>query len=170
MTDDAPLWTPSAERVASSEWMKFAAFAGERANQDLTDPDDLHRWSIEERGDFWSAVWDYCGVIGEKGRRSLENADAMPGAAFFPDASLNFAENLLKLEGDGPAMLFRAEDAHSAEISWNELRALVSRLQQAYKAHGVAKGDRVAAMMPNIAFCAQNCRVSSRRERCVIAS
>ena len=150
MTDDAPLWTPSAERVASSEWMKFAAFAGERANQDLTDPDDLHRWSIEERGDFWSAVWDYCGVIGEKGRRSLENADAMPGAAFFPDASLNFAENLLKLEGDGPAMLFRAEDAHSAEISWNELRALVSRLQQAYKAHGVAKGDRVAAMMPNM--------------------
>jgi acetoacetyl-CoA synthetase len=148
--NDSPLWTPDPETVASSEWMKFARFAGERTGSDFSDPDVLHDWSTEHRGDFWSAVWDFCGVVGEKGERLVENPDAMPGARFFPDASLNFAENLLRHDGDGPAMHFRAENAHSSEISWNELRGLVSRLQQAYRAHGVGKGDRVAAMMPNM--------------------
>ena len=147
---DHPLWTPDPERIATSEWMKFARFAGERTGSDLSDPDDLHQWSIEDRGDFWSAVWDFCEVVGDKGQRLVENGDAMPGARFFPDAALNFAENLLRQEGDEPALLFRAENSHSSEMSWNELRALVSRLQQAYKAHGVGKGDRVAAMMPNM--------------------
>ncbi|MAY62562.1 MAG: acetoacetate--CoA ligase [Rhizobiales bacterium] len=147
---DHPLWTPDPERVAASEWMKFARFAGERTGSDLADPDDLHQWSIDDRGEFWSAVWDFCEVVGDKGERLVENADAMRGARFFPDATLNFAENLLREEGDGPAIIFRAENAHSSEMSWSDLRALVSRLQQAYRAHGLGKGDRVAAMMPNM--------------------
>ncbi len=148
--NDSPLWTPNPEMIAASEWMKFARFAGDRSGTDLSDPDLLHDWSIENRGAFWSAVWDFCDVVGEKGNRLMENPDAMPGARFFPDASLNFAENLLRQDGDGPAILFRAENAHSSEMSWNDLRALVSRLQQAYRANGVGKGDRVAAMMPNM--------------------
>ena len=148
--NDSPLWTPNPEMIAASEWMKFARFAGDRSGIDLSDPDALHDWSIEHRGAFWSAVWDFCHVVGEKGDRLMENPDAMPGARFFPDASLNFAENLLRQDGDGPAILFRAENAHSSEMSWTDLRALVSRLQQAYRASGVGKGDRVAAMMPNM--------------------
>ena len=147
---DSPLWTPASDMIEASEWMKFARFSGVRAEADLSDPDELHAWSVEQRGAFWSSIWDFCEVVGKKGDRVIENPGAMPGARFFPDAELNFAENLLRHEGDSAALLFRAENAFSAEMSWNDLRSLVSRLQQAYRARGVRSGDRVAAMMPNM--------------------
>jgi acetoacetyl-CoA synthetase len=147
---DSPLWTPASDMIEASEWMKFARFAGVRAEADLSDPDELHAWSVEQRGAFWSSIWDFCEVVGKRGDRVIENPGAMPGARFFPDAELNFAENLLRHEGDSAALLFRAENAFSAEMSWNDLRSLVSRLQQAYRARGVRSGDRVAAMMPNM--------------------
>ncbi|WP_417426699.1 acetoacetate--CoA ligase [Hoeflea sp.] len=147
---EAPLWTPDPQQLQDSPWMAFAAFAGERAGLSLVDPFALHDWSITDRDGFWSALWDFCGVRGTKGERIVENGEAMPGARFFPDAQLNFAENLLVRSGTEPAMLFRAEDKISRQMSWDELAALVSKLQQAFRAHGVGKGDRVAAMMPNM--------------------
>nr|WP_255561600.1 acetoacetate--CoA ligase [Pseudohoeflea sp. DP4N28-3] len=148
------MWSPDADRIATSEWMAFARFAGQRAGRDLSDPDQLHAWSIDDRAAFWSAIWDFTGVIGTKGETIIDNGDAMPGARFFPQAKLNFAENLLHgadgADDDRPALLFRAEDAASTRISWGELRHLVSRLQQAYRAGGLQAGDRVAAMMPNM--------------------
>ena len=147
---DTPLWSPNEQDLKQSPWMAFAAFAGERAGRPLEDPLALHEWSVTDREGFWSALWDFCGVRGEKGSRIIENGDAMPGARFFPDAQLNFAENLLSRTGAEPAMLFRAEDKTRAAMSWDELHALVSRLQQAFRAHGVEKGDRIAAMMPNM--------------------
>jgi acetoacetyl-CoA synthetase len=147
---DTPLWSPNEQDLKQSPWMAFADFAGARAGRSLEDPLALHAWSVADREGFWSALWDFCGVRGTKGDRILENGDAMPGARFFPDAELNFAENLLSRTGDEPAMLFRAEDKTRAAMSWDELHALVSRLQQAFRAHGVTKGDRIAAMMPNM--------------------
>ncbi|PWW01370.1 acetoacetyl-CoA synthetase [Hoeflea marina] len=147
---DQPLWTPNPEALASSPWMAFAGFAGKRAGIDLSDPRELQAWSIEDREGFWSAVWDFCGIRGDKGAVVIENADAMPGARFFPEARLNFAENLLSRTGGEPAILFRAEDAHKSSLSWDELHAMVSKLQQAFRAHGVGEGDRIAAMMPNM--------------------
>jgi acetoacetyl-CoA synthetase len=147
---DTPLWSPNEQDLKQSPWMAFADFAGARAERSLEDPLALHAWSVADREGFWSALWDFCGVRGTKGDRILENGDAMPGARFFPDAELNFAENLLSRTGDEPAMLFRAEDKTRAAMSWDELHALVSRLQQAFRAHGVTKGDRIAAMMPNM--------------------
>ena len=147
---DTPLWRPDEQKLKHSPWMAFAALAGERAGRSLADPLALHDWSITDRGGFWSAVWDYCGVRGKKGERIIDNADAMPGARFFPDAELNFAENLLSRTGTEPALLFRAEDKIRRSMTWDELRAMVSRLQQAFRAHGVGKGDRIAAMMPNM--------------------
>ena len=98
---------------------------------------------------FWNLVWDFCGIVGEKGARLMDGG-AMPGAKFFPDARLNFAENLLAHPGKGDALVFRGEDKVKKRLSWDELNALVSRLQQALKAAGVGQGDRVAAMMPNL--------------------
>jgi acetoacetyl-CoA synthetase len=80
----------------------------------------------------------------------MVDGDKMPGARFFPDARLNFAENLLKKSGAGDALVFRGEDKVERRMSWDELRALVSRLQQLFSSHGVEAGDRVAAMMPNM--------------------
>ncbi len=116
-------------------------------------PDDywgLHRWSITERGAFWSAVWDFCGVIGDKGERLVADGELMPGARFLPDATLNFAENLLRRDGPGDAIVFRDEAGARRRWSWDELHATVSRMQQALRGLGIGAGDRVAGMLPNL--------------------
>ncbi|WP_276199939.1 acetoacetate--CoA ligase [Chelatococcus sp. XZ-Ab1] len=148
MTPAAPLWTPSPERVAGTTLRRFMDFLGERAGRRFADYADIHAFSIAEREAFWSALWDFCGVIGEKGERILVD-DRMPGAKFFPDARLNFAENLLRRNDGSEAMVFAGEAGSSLRLTWAELNALVSRLQQWLAAQGVGVGDRVAAMMPN---------------------
>jgi acetoacetyl-CoA synthetase len=147
---EMPLWRPAAERVAASQVMAFVAQANARHGLRLQNYRDLHAWSVAQPAEFWDLVWDFCGVIGEKGERRLVHAGRMPGAQFFPDARINFAENLLHAPGSGDALIFRGEDKAACRLSWVELTALVSRLQQALRGAGVAPGDRVAAMLPNL--------------------
>jgi acetoacetyl-CoA synthetase len=150
MGENTPLWTPSAARIAESAMTKFRDYCALKNAVSLPDHDAFHRWSIEERGAFWSALWDFCGVKGTKGACDLIHGDVMLDARFFPDASLNFAENLLSRTGSGDAMVFRGEDKVEDRWSWDRLHAAVSRLQQAFRAMGIGKGDRVSAMMPNM--------------------
>ena len=150
MQHDAPLWTPAPADIEAAPITAFMRQASRLSGRTLSDYDDLHRWSIEDREAFWSLVWDHCGVIGEKGPRVLVDGDRMPGAKFFPDAKLNFAENLLGQPGDGDAIVFRGEDKVACRWSWRDLRDKVSRLQQYLRAAGIGPGDRVAAMMPNM--------------------
>ncbi|MCZ4090254.1 acetoacetate--CoA ligase [Sinorhizobium psoraleae] len=150
MQADRPLWVPGAEILERSPMAQFMSWCGQRFGRNFADYDAFHAWSVAERGDFWTAVWDFCGVVGDRGERALINGDRMLDARFFPDATLNYAENLLRNSGAGDALVFRGEDKVSYRLSWDELRALVSRLQQAMKAQGIGKGDRVAAMMPNM--------------------
>ncbi|MDF2370579.1 MAG: acetoacetate--CoA ligase [Rhizobiaceae bacterium] len=150
MSDQQPLWAPTTQMVETAAVTEFARLCGERFGVDLAKYDDLHAWSVSDREHFWSAVWDFCDIRGHKGQAILENGDAMPGARFFPEARLNFAENLLAGKGDGDALVFRGEDKVQYRLSWDELRALVSRLQQAMRSLGIGSGDRVAAMMPNL--------------------
>jgi len=150
MIVDLPLWTPSPDRIAKSPLTAFMAAASERAGAGFSSYADLHRWSVDRREDFWSLLWDFTGVIGEKGERILVDGDGMPGAAFFPDARLNFAENLLKKRGPSDAVVFKGEDKVLRRLSWDELHALVSRLQQLFVSLGVKPGDRIAAMVPNM--------------------
>ena len=150
MSHDTPLWTPSAEQIGKAALTAFTKAAAERAGRPLASYDALHRWSVDDRAAFWDLVWDFCGVVGEKGECILVNGEKMPGAAFFPDSRLNFAENLLRKAGAGDAIVFRGEDKVEKRLSWDELAALVSRLQQLFVSLGVKAGDRVAAMMPNL--------------------
>lgn len=150
MTQLKPLWSPSDVSVATSPMTRFREWCSTRFGVALDDHDAFHQWSIDQRGSFWSAVWDYCGIKGEKGETTLIHGDSMLDARFFPDAALNFAENLLSRSGPEAALVFRGEDKCSSSWSWDELSELVSRLQQAYRAMGIGKGDRIAAMMPNM--------------------
>lgn len=150
MTTEMPLWVPTEDRKNAQPLTRFMTWLGARTNTQFTDVDRLHAWSIEHRGEFWSAIWDFCAVEGEKGERTLINGDQMLDARFFPDARLNFAQNLLKREGAEDALIFRGEDKVSYRWSWDELRTRVSRLQQAFAAMGIGEGDRIAAMMPNL--------------------
>ncbi|MFB8343836.1 acetoacetate--CoA ligase [Brucella cytisi] len=129
---------------------QFREFCALRNALDLPDHDTFQQWSIDERGAFWSAVWDFCGVRGEKGARELIHGDVMLDARFFPDARLNFAENLMVKHGPGDALIFRGEDKVGYRWSWDQLHSIVSKLQQAFRAMGLGKGDRISAMMPNM--------------------
>ncbi len=98
-------------------------------------------------------MWDYAGVIGTRGARTLIDASRMPGAKWFPDAKLNFAENLLArraADDAGDALVFRGEDKLERRVSHAELVATASRVAAALGAAGVDAGDRVAAYLPNM--------------------
>ena len=150
MTEQVPLWTPSDAFKAAQPLTHFMAWCATREGLSFADYDAFYAWSIEDRASFWSAVWDYCGVVGDKGDVALADDGDMLKARFFPHAQINFAENLLAHAGDGDALIFRGENKVSDRWSWSRLTATVSRLQQALAAMGIGEGDRVAAMMPNM--------------------
>lgn len=147
--DEKPLWQPGAERIARARLTAFTRRAETLCGQPLPDYASLWRWSVEQPAAFWSLVWDDCGVVGDKGAAVLADGDDMLAARFFPDARLNYAENLLRRDDDGLALAFRGEDKVSRELSWHELTTLVSRLQQLLRAAGVREGERVAGLVPN---------------------
>ncbi len=150
MSHATPLWSPSKEAIANAPIAAFMKHASERSGRQIESYETLHAWSIEDRESFWSLVWDFCGMVGERGERVLVDGDRMPGASFFPDARINFAENFLQMSGPSDALVFRSEDKVERRMSWDDLRALVSRIQQLLRDEGVKAGDRVAAMMPNM--------------------
>ncbi|TCU18920.1 acetoacetate--CoA ligase [Rhizobium sullae] len=150
MSDKVPLWVPSRESIEASPMHAFMQRCNAEFGLKLETYPDLHAWSIAEREKFWTSVWAFCGVKGEQGARALADGDLMLKARFFPDAKLNFAENLLSSEGPADAIVFRGEDKVEYRWSWDRLHALVSQLQQAYRALGIGEGDRIAAMMPNM--------------------
>jgi len=146
-----PLWRPSETAIGESNLAKFIEFVRQGTNQAVEDGDSLYRFSIRNPEQFWPALWTFCGVCGEIGGPPyLVDGDKMPGAQFFPEARLNFAENLLSRSGDDPALIFWGEDQVKRQMSWDELRAQVSRLQQYFAELGLQPGDRVAAIMPNM--------------------
>jgi len=147
----APLWQPSAARIEQAAMTTFRREIERRHGVALPDYDALWQWSVDNIEAFWLAIWDFCGVIAEtRGDRVLVDGDKMPGAQFFPDARLNYAENLLRRRDDGLALHFRAEDKVERTMSRAELYDLVSRIAQALKAEGVTQGDRVAGFVPNM--------------------
>ena len=146
-----PLWTPSEDAIAKANMTSFAHHIERESRESLPDYHSLHLFSVRQKSTFWDAIWDFCGVIGDKGSdRVLIDEDRMPGARFFPDATLNFAENLLRRRDDADAMVFRGEDKVNRRVSFHDLYNMVSRLQQALRAAGVGPGDRVAGYLPNM--------------------
>ncbi|MDB2623037.1 acetoacetate--CoA ligase [Luminiphilus sp.] len=149
---EQPLWQPSAERIARSQLAQFTAFVKARFPEaEVSDYQQLHQWSITATEDFWRSIWDYCDVISsQSSERVVTDRDQMPGASWFPDARLNFAENLLRRRGDSTAIVSLLENGTRSEISFDALYAQVAALSAALKSYGVVAGDRVAGFMPNV--------------------
>ncbi|HSR79628.1 MAG TPA: AMP-binding protein, partial [Hyphomicrobiaceae bacterium] len=150
MTD--PLWRPEKTRAAQTTLAAFSVWMASRASKSFTDYEELHGYSVANPAEFWSAVWDYAAVLGDKGQPPyLVDGDKMPGAQFFPGARLNFAENLLRWrERAGDALVFWGEDKVKRRMSWRALGEEVARAAQALRAAGVGVGDRVAGILPNM--------------------
>lgn len=145
------LWEPSARRKAASNIAAFMARANAEKGAGANGYAALHRWSVEEPEAFWDLVWDDAGIVGGKGAAPyLEDGHLMPGARFFPRARLNYAENLLRLRGEAPAIVFRREDGLRRVWPRDRLREEASRISQALAAAGIEEGDRVAALLPNM--------------------
>ena len=151
MTEMTPLWTPSPQTIADSNLTAFARHVEKAWNVTLPDYWALLDWSRANQEAFFQSVWDFGGVIAEtRGDRVLIDADKMPGAQWFPDAKLNFAENLLRRRDDAPALIFQGEQGDRRVLSFADLYNRVSQLAQALRADGVVAGDRVVGFMPNM--------------------
>ncbi|PTU80622.1 acetoacetate--CoA ligase [Pseudomonas indoloxydans] len=145
-----PLWTPSAERIAASRMDAFRRFINDRHALHLADYPALHAWSVEQREAFWQAIVDFFQIhFHAPAERVLGEGPAMPDAQWFPGATLNFAEHLLRRRDGHPALVAVGEDGSREQLSHAQLAAHVAGLQRALHNAGVGIGDRVAAFMPN---------------------
>lgn len=153
MEQTTPLWSPSPKQMDAALIDDFLPFVEDRSSHNFKGYQDLYQWSIENSELFWSAVWDFSTVIGEKGLRILVNGEDMEHAEWFPDAQLNFAENLLREPATGKDTIvieFKAEDQVRSSLSFGQLYDQVSRVANWLKDQGVVKGDRVAGYLPNM--------------------
>ena len=144
------LWRPSSKIKEESNLNQFIKnFVDEFKNQSDVKYEELWKWSIEKPEKFWDSIWDYSNVLGEKCDSLLQDKDKMPGARFFPNAKLNYTENVLKNKNEPLAIISEREDGLKSKISTLELKDKVLKLAGWLKENGISKGDRVCAYMPN---------------------
>jgi acetoacetyl-CoA synthetase len=142
------LWEPAPDRAAGARIARFAESVGRPA-----DYDQLWQWSVEDLDGFWRALAGWAGIRWAA-EPSAGLADArMPGARWFPDGRLNYAEHALYppcgVDKDAVAVLFAREDGRRRTLTWRELRTEVAAVRAALVELGVGSGDRVAALLPN---------------------
>jgi acetoacetyl-CoA synthetase len=147
---EAPLWRPDQARVAAARITAFRRRLSARLERDVPDYRALHAQSIGDPEAFWSELWQFAGVIGEMGEPVLEHLGEMPGARFFPNARINFAENVVRRSDEAPAILAETERGATRTISWAELRRDIGRVAEALRQTGVEAGDRVAGLVANV--------------------
>ncbi len=146
-----PMWRPSEDHVRNSNMAAFINHINESYELDIADYDALYQYSITKPEQFWWSLLEYSNLVTE-GNPSpvLLNGDQMPGATWFPELRLNFAENLLRYRDNHIAILFHSENGRRRSISYYELFDRVARLASRLRELGVEPGDRVAALLPNI--------------------
>ena len=144
------LWQADAKRIAESRMDRFRRALNQRHHLHLDDYLALHQWSIEQRADFWQAIVDFFDVrFHTQPDAVLREGRQMPSAEWFPGATLNFAEHLLRRRDDAVAVVAVAEHGQREQLTWAQLAEHVSGFQASLQAAGVGLGDRVAACMPN---------------------
>jgi len=152
------IWRPSSARVAAANLTRFIESLNARKGLRLSEYAGLYAWSIEQPAEFWTEVARFTEIRADWGAGPViatadpaEGASArMMSARFFPNARLNFAENLLRYADDEPALVFRNERGARKVLSYRELRESVARVADGLRSAGVVAGDRVAGFVPNL--------------------
>ncbi|MBO9665164.1 acetoacetate--CoA ligase [Dokdonella sp.] len=147
-----PIWEPGAERIERANLNRFMRFVRESTgDEDIQRYAPLYEFSIRQPEKFWPLVWEFCGIRAQGEHEPvLVDRDKMPGAKWYPNMRLNFAQNLLRFKDDRTAIVFRNEWDHKREISYAQLHAEVGRVAHALREAGVGVGDRVAGFLPNL--------------------
>ncbi len=145
------LWTPGPERVDRANITAFTRWLAAGRGLEFGDYGSLWRWSVTDLDGFWQAVWDYCGVRASVPPTAVLGNRAMPGAEWFPGATLNYAEHVLRNERPATdALYYKSESAPLAALSWDKLASDVRVLATRLRDSAVRPGDRVASYLPNI--------------------
>jgi acetoacetyl-CoA synthetase len=147
------VWTPDPEVVARSQMAQFQRWLADEQEIHLADYDSRWRWSVTEPESFWAAVAEFFQVSFHERRQTVLDGRVMPGARWFPGATLNYAEHALRTgtgKGDDDlAVVFRREDSLTQRLTFGQLRAHVAAMRAGLSALGVRRGDRVVGLVPN---------------------
>jgi len=145
------LWQPSEERIKSTNMYRFMTLVNEKFGKDFKDYPPLWEWSVNNLEDFWATTWDFIDIKAfQPWDKAIDDPEKMPGAKFFVNSRLNFAQNLLRFKNDRPALIFRGEDSVRRTLTYNQLYDEVAKTSASLKALGVKKGDRVVGFVPNM--------------------
>jgi acetoacetyl-CoA synthetase len=148
----AVLWQPDARSAERARITGYLSWLRSQRGIDAASYQELWRWSVTQPGTFWTTIWDFFEVLGTRGSGPALTGTEMPDVHWFPGASLNYARNALRAadaDPGRPAVIYRSEAGHDGTLTYGDLRREAARVQQALRAAGVAKGDRVAGYLPN---------------------
>jgi len=149
--DNPILWQATPEQIVDSQMSRFREQVNQQYNLNLTDYHHLYNWSITQAENFWKSIWKFGGIISSASYTQIcDDITKMPGAKWFSDSKLNFAENLLKYRNDTIALKFYGEDKVYRELTYDQLYTEVEKFTAALRNMGVIKGDRVAGFIPNM--------------------
>ena len=141
-----PLWKPSTQIKQESLLEEFSKFVNFDSKHNFY---NLWEWSVKNNEEFWSKLWDYSKIIGDKGKEVIRKNEIFNETKFFPDSKINYAENILKKKTDETAIHFLSEKGFEETITWKDLYKKVCKFSFYLKTLDLKKGDRVAAYVPN---------------------
>jgi acetoacetyl-CoA synthetase len=145
------LWQPSEDQIQQTNLTAYLNTVQAQTGLRLDSYDELHRWSIENPSSFWDSIWKYCDVTAaNKGEIIYEPGERFIDAKFFPNARINYTENLLRKNDETDAIIFLSESGYTSRTSRSDLNSQVSRLSRAFVKHGIKPEDTIAACMPNL--------------------
>ena len=145
------LWKINKEKLNKTNISLYSDFIKKNFNiNSYNNFNKIWKWSVDNPEIFWKSIWDFTKVKGEIGKILLKKSDTFFKNKFFPDAKLNYAENLLKKNNSEPAIIFKSENGYKVTLSWKNLNSNVAQVSKWMKSNGIKKGDRVAAYLPNI--------------------
>ena len=145
------LWKLNNKKLNKTNLFLYSKFINKNFKVDVVaDFNKLWKWSIENPKHFWNSIWDFTKIKGNKGNIVLKKSKIFYKNKFFPQAKLNYAQNILIKKNNKPAIIFKSENGYRTSITWKNLNLSVNRLSNWMKNNGIKKGDRVAAYLPNI--------------------
>ncbi|HEX2894863.1 MAG TPA: acetoacetate--CoA ligase [Marmoricola sp.] len=148
--EPTPMWTPHPVTASRSALAAFTSRVEAAYGVRLPDYQDLWRWSVDHLDEFWDLVWRDGDVAGVRGEGPALASDAMPGAVWFPDSTLNFVDQVFRgRPADGVAVIEATEDGAHRAITWAELEGRTAQVAGALRDLGVTPGDRVVGYLPN---------------------
>ena len=145
------LWKINKEKLSKTNLVLYSNFIKKQYKINSNNNfNKIWKWSVDHPKMFWESIWNFSRVKGNIGNILLEESDIFYKNKFFPEAKLNYAENLLKKNNEDPAVVFRSENGYKNTLSWKDLNSKVVLISDWMRFSGIKKGDRVTAYLPNI--------------------